>query len=149
MHSIFQLVFIEIQNVWIRPVFPDLIKFVQCMRIYICMCIFLMLTATPITKIVCYLHLQAGTNCTGSIIMYNVSLMDQDNATIVIVPANVSFINISESSNSSSVIVANRVYNITISAISDHEYSYPSDPFVVSKFYVYHKYYNFNNYCFK
>ena len=79
------------------------------------------------------MHLQASTNC---IIMYNVSLMDQYGATIVTVPANVSSIHISELPDSSTDIVADKEYTITVSAISDHEYSFPSNPVVVSKFYV-------------
>ena len=45
-----------------------------------------------------------------------------------------SSIEISWFSYNRSSIVANRVYNITVSAISDARISYPSDPIIVSKF---------------
>jgi len=33
-------------------------------------------------------------------------------------------------------VVANRIYNITISAIGNGRIRYPSDPIIVSKFYI-------------
>ena len=38
--------------------------------------------------------------------------------------------------NGTSIVVANREYTITISAISDQGTSYPSDPVVVGEFHV-------------
>ena len=66
--------------------------------------------------------------------MYNITVMDQYSPASVTVPANVLSADISELPDNGTSIVANREYTITVSAISDHEYSYPSDPVVFSKF---------------
>ena len=42
-------------------------------------------------------------------------------------------VDISEFPDNGTSLVANREYNITVSAISDQGTSYPSDPVVVSK----------------
>ena len=71
--------------------------------------------------------------CTANIIMYNITVMDQYNSASVTVPANMSSVEISEFPDNGTSIVANREYNITVSAISDQGTSYPNDPVVVSK----------------
>ena len=60
--------------------------------------------------------------------MYNITVMDQNSPAIVTVPANMSSVEISDTS-----IVANREYIITVSAINDQGTSYPSDPVVVGE----------------
>ena len=60
--------------------------------------------------------------------------MDQYSPAIVTVPANMSSVEISEFPDNGTSVVANRVYTITVSAISDQGTSYPSDSVVVSKF---------------
>ena len=62
--------------------------------------------------------------------MYNITVMDQYSPAIVTVPANMSSVQFPYNGTS---IVANREYNITVSAISDQGTSYPSDPVVVGK----------------
>ena len=59
--------------------------------------------------------------------------MDQYSPASVIVAANMSSVEISEFPDYGTSVVANREYNITVSAISDQGKSYPSDPVVVSK----------------
>ena len=81
------------------------------------------------------LHLQTP-NCTMAnitIIMYNITVMDQYSPASVTVPANMSSVEISEFPDNGTSIVANREYTITISAISDQGTSYPSKPVVVGK----------------
>lgn len=81
-----------------------------------------------------YVYIQAPiVNCTANIIMYNITVMDQYSPASVTVSANMSFVEISEFPDNGTSIVANREYNITVSAISDQGTSYPSDPVVVSK----------------
>ena len=65
--------------------------------------------------------------------MYNVTVMDQYSPAIVTVPANMLSVEISRLSDNGTSIVANREYNITVSAISDQGISCPSDPVVVGK----------------
>ena len=78
------------------------------------------------------------TGCTANIIKYNITVMDQYSPASVIIPANMSSVEISEFPDNGTRIVTNREYTITVSAISDQGTSYPSDPVVVSKFlYVY------------
>ena len=73
--------------------------------------------------------------CTATnIIMYNITVMDQYSPAIVTVPANMSYVEISQFPYNGTSIVANREYNITVSAISDQGTSYPSDPVVVGEF---------------
>ena len=55
--------------------------------------------------------------------------MDQHSPASVTVPAGTFSVEISDTS----IIVANREYTITVSAISDRGTSYPSDPGVFSK----------------
>ena len=71
--------------------------------------------------------------CTANITMYNITVMDQYNSASVTVSANMSSVEISEFPDNGTSIVANREYNITVSAISDQGTGYPSDPVVVSK----------------
>ena len=66
--------------------------------------------------------------------MYNITVMDQYSPAIVTVPANMLSVEISQFSYNGTSIVANREYNITVSAISDQGTSYSSDPVVVGKF---------------
>ena len=82
------------------------------------------------------LYLQVATDCSEAVIMYNitVTVIDQLDSASVTVPANVLSVKISELLSNGTSIVANREYIITVSAISDHEYSYPSNSVVVSKF---------------
>ena len=77
-----------------------------------------------------------NTSCTANIIMYNITVMDQRSSGSVTVPANVSSVEISEFPNNDTPMVANSEYTITVSAISDQETSYPSDPVVVSEFHM-------------
>ena len=72
------------------------------------------------------------TDCTANIDMYEITLMDQYSSPSEMVSADLLSI---ELTNSYSSIVVNREYTITVSAISDQEISYPSDPVVVSKFF--------------
>ena len=72
-------------------------------------------------------------SCTANIIMYNITVMDQYSPASVIVPANMSSVEISEFPDNGTSIVANKEYIITVSAISDQGTSYPSDPVTVSK----------------
>ena len=67
--------------------------------------------------------------------------MDQFSPASVTVPANMSFVEISEFPGNGTSIVANREYTIIVSAISDQGRYYPSDPVVISKF-------SFTNLCF-
>ena len=62
--------------------------------------------------------------------MYNITVRDQNSPAVVTVPANVLSVEFPYNGTS---IVANREYNITVSAISDQGMTYPSDPVVVSK----------------
>ena len=65
--------------------------------------------------------------------MFNITVMDQYNsAANVIVPANVSSIEINQLDNDTSIL-ANTKYTIIVSAISDQGISYHGDPFVISK----------------
>ena len=83
-----------------------------------------------------YVYLTLQILCAAAnIIMYNITVMDRYTPAIVTVPANMSFVEISEFPYNGTRIVANREYTITVSAISDQGTSYPSDPVVVSKFY--------------
>ena len=66
--------------------------------------------------------------------MYNITVMDQYSPASVAVPANVLSVDIREFPDNGTSIVANREYTITVSALSNHGYSYPGDPVVVSKF---------------
>ena len=59
--------------------------------------------------------------------------MDQYSPAIVTVPANMSSVEINQFPYNGTSIVANREYNITVSAISDQGTSYPSDPVVVGE----------------
>ena len=59
--------------------------------------------------------------------------MDQYSPASVVVPANMSSVEINEFPDSGTSAVANREYTITVSAISDQGTSYPSDPVVISK----------------
>ena len=74
------------------------------------------------------------TGCTANIIMYNITVMDQNSPASVTVPANMSSVEINEFPDNGTSIVANREYTITVSTISDQGTSYPSDPVVISKF---------------
>ena len=65
--------------------------------------------------------------------MYSITIMDQYSPAIVTVPANMLSVEFPYNGTS---IVANRKYNITVSAISDQRISYPSDPVVVGKFHT-------------
>ena len=81
-----------------------------------------------------YVHIQAPiVSCTANIIMYNITVMDRYSPASVTVPANMSSVEIREFPDNGTSIVANREYTITVSAISDQETHYPSDPVVVSK----------------
>ena len=74
------------------------------------------------------------TNCTAKIIMYNITVMDQYSPASVTVPADMSSVEISQFPRDNTInIVANREYNISVSAISDQGRNYPSDPVVISK----------------
>ena len=66
--------------------------------------------------------------------MYNITVMDQYSPAIVTVPADMSSVEISQFPYNGTSIVANREYNITVSAISDQGRSYPSDPVVICEF---------------
>ena len=72
-------------------------------------------------------------SCTANIIMYNITVMDHYNSSNIVVSADMSSVEISEFPDNRASIVANREYNITVSAISDEGTNYPSDPIVVSK----------------
>ena len=87
---------------------------------YLCVCICIYIQA-PIVS------------CTANIIMYNITVMDQYSPASVTVRANMSSIEISEFPDNGTSIVANREYTITVSAVSDQETSYHSNPIVVSK----------------
>ena len=76
------------------------------------------------------------TNCAATIIMYNITAMDQYSLASVTVPASTFSTEISEFPDNGTSIIANRNYTITVSAISDRGTSYPSDPIVISKFHV-------------
>ena len=65
--------------------------------------------------------------------MYNITVMDQYGPAIVIVPANMLSVEISQFPYNDTSIVANREYTITVSAISDQGMNCPSDPVVVGK----------------
>ena len=78
------------------------------------------------------------TGCTASIIMYNITVMDQYSPASVTVPVNMSSVEISEFPDNGTSIAANREYIITVSAISEQGISYPSDPITVSKFWYMH-----------
>ena len=65
--------------------------------------------------------------------MYKIIVMDQYSPAIVTLPANMSSVEIRQFSDNGTSIVANRVYTITVSAISDQGTSYPSDPVVVGE----------------
>ena len=80
------------------------------------------------------MQLPPFTSCTADIIKYNITVMDQYSSASVTVPANISFVEISEFPDNGTSIVANREYTITVSTISDQGTSYPSEPVVVSKF---------------
>ena len=71
-------------------------------------------------------------SCAVTIRKYEITVMDQYS------PASIttygSSIVIRRFFYNGTSIVANRVYNITVSAISDARESYPSDPIIVSKF---------------
>ena len=69
--------------------------------------------------------------------MYNITVMDQYSQANLIVPANMSSVEISEFLDNGTSIVANREYTITVLAISDQGTSYPSSPVDVSKSYTY------------
>ena len=75
-------------------------------------------------------------NCAANITMYNITVMDQYSPASVTVPANMLSVEISQfpADNNAISIVANREYTITVSAISDHGTSYPSDPVTISKY---------------
>ena len=66
--------------------------------------------------------------------MYNITVMDQYSPAIVPVPANMLSVEISQFEDNGTNIVANREYNITVSAISDQGNSCASDPVVVGEF---------------
>ena len=83
-----------------------------------------------------FLNLQIPHN-PANIIMYNITVMDQYSPAIVTVPANMSFVKISELSDSDTSIVANRAYIITVSAITNDGISCPSDPVVSKCLYMY------------
>ena len=59
--------------------------------------------------------------------------MDQYSPAIITVPANMLSVEISQFPDNGTRIVANKEYTITVSAISDQETSYPSNPVVNSK----------------
>ena len=76
-----------------------------------------------------------GSSCRDdTIIMYNITVMDQYSPASVTVPANMSSVEISQFPDNGTSIVANREYTITVSAISDQGTSYPSDLITTSKF---------------
>ena len=77
---------------------------------------------------------QVPTSSCTNIIMYNITVRDQYSPAIVTVPANILSVEIRRFPGNGTSVVANRVYTITVSAISDQETNYPSDPVVVSKF---------------
>ena len=60
--------------------------------------------------------------------------MDQYSPASVAVSADMLSVEMSEFPDNGAIIVANREYTITVSAISDQGSSYPSNPVVVSKF---------------
>ena len=62
--------------------------------------------------------------------MYNITVRDQSSVTV---SANMSSVEFPYNGTS---IVANREYNITVSAISDQGTGCPSDPVVVGKFHT-------------
>ena len=86
--------------------------------------------------LLCFINIQAPQfiDCAANIIMYNITVMDQYSPAIVTVPANMSSVEISQfpADNGTSIVV-NREYTITVSAVSDHERNYPSDPVVIGK----------------
>ena len=64
-----------------------------------------------------------------NVTMYNITVMYQNSQATVTVPADTFSAEVIDTT----VIVPNREYTITVSAISDQGTSYPSDPVVVSK----------------
>ena len=72
-------------------------------------------------------------SCSVNIIKYNITVIDQYSPANLIVPANMSSVEISEFPDNDTSIVANREYTITVSTISDQGTSYTIDPVVVSK----------------
>ena len=62
--------------------------------------------------------------------------MDQYSPAIVTVPANMLSVKLNRFPNNGTKVVANREYTITVSTISDHGTSCPSDPVVVGKFHT-------------
>ena len=73
--------------------------------------------------------------CTGNVstIMYNITIMDQYSPAIITVPSDVSSVKISQLPDNGTSIVANRDYNIIVSAITNGS-TYTSNPVVVGKF---------------
>ena len=97
-------------------------------------CIYLQIVYVDLCECIC-IYIQAPVViCTANITMYNITVMDQYRPANVTVPANMSSVEISEFPDNGTSIVANREYNITVSAVSDQGTSYPSDPIVVSKY---------------
>ena len=73
-------------------------------------------------------------SCIAKVTKYRITVMDQYRpASVDVRPYRFSTI-ISKFLYNRTSIVANREYNITVSAISDQKRNYPSDPVVVSKF---------------
>ena len=66
--------------------------------------------------------------------MYNITVMDQYSPANITVPANMLSAEISQFPYNGTSVIANREYNITVSAISDQGMSYPSDPVIVGEF---------------
>ena len=81
-----------------------------------------------------YMLIQAPL-CTGNVstIMYNITVMDQYSPAIITVPADVSSVEISQLPDNGTRIVANKDYNITVSAVTNGS-TYISDPVVVGEF---------------
>ena len=73
-------------------------------------------------------------SCAVKIDEYEITVMDQYRPASV--TTYLTSIDIRNFYYNGTSIVANKVYNITVSAISDAGRSYPSDPIIVSKFCV-------------
>ena len=71
------------------------------------------------------------TSCTVdvNVTMYNITVMYENSQATATVPADTFSAEVIDTT----IIVANREYTITVSAISDQGTGYPSDPVVVSK----------------
>ena len=87
----------------------------------------------------------ATTNIT--VILHSITVIDQCNAASVTVPANKSSVEINQFPDNDTSIVANREYNITVSAISDQGISYPSVPVVIGMYLFHIIMYVYNSVC--